>query len=306
MSSPLGNLRPFSAFTIFLLLWLSCVIAFAGLSLLGGLVIYGKELTSAGADAITMEGGIEWLRFSQLLNQFGVFLLPSFLFAILIYGGKDFIRGLGMREKSPASIWGISILLLLASIPLVNMLAVWNMSIHLPESLAGVEQWMRQQEETAQALSEAFLKTSSLNGLLMNILILAILPAFGEELLFRGSLQPLFIRWTGNNHIGVFISAVAFSALHIQFFGFFPRAFLGLVLGYAFLWTRNLWVPMLMHFLNNLTIVLVSWMSAGELIEMEDESLQTFSPVWSIIVSLLLLYTSAMYLKKYFRREPNP
>jgi len=91
------------------------------------------------------------------------------------------------------------------------------------------------------------------------MLIVAVVPAVGEELLFRGVLQKIMIAWTKNPHFGVWITAFLFSALHLQFFGFFPRMLLGALFGYLFLWSKSLWLPILGHFINNGTVVLASY-----------------------------------------------
>ena len=78
-------------------------------------------------------------------------------------------------------------------------------------------------EETAERLTIAFIETDNIVGLLFNILIIGVIPAIGEELLFRGALQGSIERWTKNGHLAIWISAFIFSAIHLQFYGFLPR-----------------------------------------------------------------------------------
>jgi len=109
--------------------------------------------------------------------------------------------------------------------------------MHLPEVLSRVEIWMRNSEESAEKLTDAFLSSASWTGFLVNLLMIAVLAAVGEELIFRGILIKIFHEWTRNLHVAVIISALLFSAFHLQFYGFFARLALGLVLGYLFVWT---------------------------------------------------------------------
>jgi hypothetical protein len=111
-------------------------------------------------------------------------------------------------------------------------------------------------EDSAARLTELFLVTDTTRDLMMNLLMIAILPAIGEEFLFRGVIQRLFTEWTRNNHIGIFLAAFLFSFIHFQFYGFLPRFMLGLFFGYLLFWSGSLWVPVTGHFINNALAVL--------------------------------------------------
>ena len=66
----------------------------------------------------------------------------------------------------------------------------------LPEFMSGLENWMRTMEDAATVLVEKFMKVESIPGLLFNIFMIAIIPALGEELMFRGVIQRIFSNWT--------------------------------------------------------------------------------------------------------------
>lgn len=296
MQNPLIHLRPFSALLVLLLILLASTLIFTALALVSGLAFFPEEVVYGGADAIDHPRALSWLRLNQLISQVGVFVLPPLLLAMLLYGLKGIGEGLGLRTKSPSRSWMAGIIFLFAAIPFVNVLMEWNMALHLPESMQALEAWLREQEETANALSQVFLDDASLQGLFLNILIVVLMPAFGEELLFRAGFQPLFIRWLRNPHLGIFLAALFFSALHLQFFGFFPRLLLGLVLGYAYYWTRNLWIPVVMHLINNLTIVLVSWASARNWISFDESALTGSASIYALVPAALLLFLAVYRL----------
>jgi CAAX amino terminal protease family. len=151
-------------------------------------------------------------------------------------------------------LWGI---LAMASIgPLIDLLNTWNQSIHLPESMKAIEQWMANTEKNADITTKALLNISGLGRFISNIVVIAIMAGIGEELMFRGVLQKILIKWTGNIHWGVISAAIIFSAIHFQFFGFVPRMILGMVLGYLFVWSKSIWVPIAAHTINNaLTVI---------------------------------------------------
>jgi membrane protease YdiL (CAAX protease family) len=114
----------------------------------------------------------------------------------------------------------------------------------------------------------------SFNLLLLNVLMLAIIPALGEELVFRASLQKILGRWTGNYHLAIWLSAIIFSGIHFQFYGFFPRMFLGALFGYLLVWSGSIWLPILAHFLNNAMATVGAYV-----LQLEGKSIdQAFEP----------------------------
>jgi uncharacterized protein len=110
---------------------------------------------------------------------------------------------------------------------------------------------MKMMEEEAAQLTKLFLESRSTGVLIINFMIIAILPAIGEELLFRGVIQRLLGEWTKNVHIGIFLAAFIFSFIHFQFYGFVPRLLLGLYFGYLMFWSGSIWVPVIAHLVNN-------------------------------------------------------
>jgi membrane protease YdiL (CAAX protease family) len=129
----------------------------------------------------------------------------------------------------------------------------------LPDFLAPLEAWMREAENAATALQERFLSGTSYLDLFVNIVVMAITPAICEELLFRGVIQNQLEKWFKNAHIAVWVAAIIFSAIHFQFYGFFPRMILGAALGYLLVYGKSLWLPIVAHALNNFMAVVVAW-----------------------------------------------
>lgn len=153
----------------------------------------------------------------------------------------------------------LSGLFLICFSPIMAIVGEWNMQMKLPEASKDLEDWMRRQEDEMAALTKGIVMTDSLPILLMNILVIAILPAIGEELFFRGALQGIIKRWFGNPHVAIWLTAIIFSAIHVQFFGFFPRLLLGAFFGYMLIWTHNIWIPIFAHFVNNAMVAIIAF-----------------------------------------------
>jgi hypothetical protein len=182
---------------------------------------------------------------------------------------------------------------------MINYLVEWNATIQLPKSLQSVERWMRSSEDAATRLTDQFLNTSKPIDLLINLLMIGLLPAIGEELLFRSALIGILRKGSRNIHWPVIISALIFSAFHLQFYGFFPRFVLGLILGYLFVYSGSVWVPALAHLVNNGTVVVVSWLMANHSIAGKPEDLSGFDSIGAVLISTLftLLILVLIYRK---------
>lgn len=184
---------------------------------------------------------------------------------------------------------------MVVSTPFLSWIIELNEGMSLPDFMAGIEQWMRTSELQAADLTKAFLTFDGIGSLIYVLIIVAIVPAVGEELLFRGVLQKIFIQWTKNPHRGIWITAILFSALHMQFFGFFPRLLLGVLFGYIFYWSKSLWLPILGHFINNGSVVLLSYfapdmMKDADIALFEGNEFNIVFYLFSLILSLGLIF----------------
>jgi membrane protease YdiL (CAAX protease family) len=230
---------------------------------------------------------IQFLKYFQVINQIGVFILPAILYAYLENRKPAAYLKLNSRPKFAHLL--IASILIIASIPAINWLVEINEGMRLPEIFKGLENWMRDSENKTNQLTEAFLNVTSPGGLLINMIIIALLAAVGEELLFRGVVLQLFVDWFKNRHLAVILSAILFSALHIQFFGFLPRMFLGILFGYIFIWSGSLWIPIVLHFIfNGITVVAVYLYHKG-LIQTDVDSFGVTDNVLLILSSFLLI-----------------
>lgn len=181
----------------------------------------------------------------------------------------------------------------------------WNSNVHFPEFLHGFENWARELEDTAAKQTKALTDFASVWELLVGILVIAVLAAIGEELVFRGLIQNELYRATKNIHVSIWIAAFLFSAFHFQFFGFVPRMFLGALFGYLYYWSGNLYMPILGHFLNNgLSVVAMYFYQRGAF-EFDLEAPEA-APANVVVLSGVLTAGLLYYFYKYFEhRKPS-
>ena len=153
---------------------------------------------------------------------------------------------------------------LITATPMMNRIIALNEAVTLPDSLAWLEQSLKQMEEQAAATIAVMQGGTSVGDLIMNILIIGVLAGLGEELIFRGTFLRLMTTGRINPHIAVWTVAVVFSAVHLQFYGFVPRTLLGAYFGYLVVWTRCLWIPVIIHALNNIIYISSEWIAARQ------------------------------------------
>lgn len=231
-------------------------------------------------------------RLFLLFQHIGFFIVPSLLFLYLCTKNpKEFILwNTKLDSKNLIIVIGI----LLFMMPLVNFLISWNEALHLPEFMGAIEAAMRSMEDTATRLTEALVYMENPMDLFYMTLLVAVLPAIGEELMFRGIVQRLFAQQFHSYNIGIWVSAFLFSAMHFQFFGFFPRLLLGAVLGYLLVYSGSIIYPMIGHFVNNFTSLLVAYAIQHGMLSETAESIGAHQEwlylIPSILVSGLLFY----------------
>lgn len=230
---------------------------------------------------------ISTLKLFQIITSVSMFVIPPFIIAYLFSRHPIKWLRFGKIEVKYAI---AAALIFIAIQPLVSLVGFYNINLKLPESLAHIEQWMASAEEAAKMTMFSLLDSNSFGGILINIFMIAIIPAVGEELLFRAALQPTFKRLFRNHHAAVWVTAIIFSAVHMQFFTFLPRLILGVALGYTLVIGKRIWYPIIGHFVNNfLSLVVFYVMRYINPDENPLDSAVERPDLWLVFASLLLL-----------------
>ena len=200
------------------------------------------------------------------------------------------------------------VLLLVALLGLVFPLAIsplseWNANVKFPEFMGGFERWARQQEDLLGQMTKVLTSFDTVGGLLVALFVIAVLPAIGEELAFRGMIQNELWRGSNNVHLAIWASAFVFSAIHMQFFGFVPRVLLGALFGYLYYWSGNLIVPIVAHFVNNAFGVVMIYLYNIKVITTDFEEVE--SAPWSLVVICVIAAGLLMYqVRKLYLNAP--
>lgn len=196
----------------------------------------------------------------------------------------------------------LAILVTVAFMMANSIVIEWNANLTLPETFKSIESMARQKEEYLQRLTDFLTTFPSTLDFLVAFIIIAVLPAFGEELFFRGMMQPLLHRKLRNAHAAIWLTAFIFSAFHFQFYGLLPRLFLGALFGYLYYWSGNLFMPVLGHLINNGVSLLLRYLYQLELIGFDSSETESLAGT-TVAIFLLLGIVAAVAYKGYFNRE---
>ena len=259
------------------------IIIWLGIMAFLTLVAMGSWWFISGGSQTT--ASLKWL---QLAQTIATFALPPILCAWLWSYNHQPFAWLKLDKKVPWQTVLLCIAIMICAIPGINLLADLNGRIVFPECLRSLETVLRQQEDAAAALTERFLQADNAGVLLLNIGLMALLPAFAEELTFRGTLQQILP--SSRIHLAIWLTAIIFSAIHMQFYGFVPRMLMGAMFGYIFAWTGSLWAPIIMHFTNNAIAVLsYYWFNQIDAIDTIGAKSTWWLGALSIVVVIVLL-----------------
>ncbi|MDO7874852.1 type II CAAX endopeptidase family protein [Hymenobacter sp. ASUV-10] len=195
--------------------------------------------------------------------------------------------------------------LVIVILPFMSMLIAWNAQAHFPAFVHDFELWAKDKEDQAAVLTKFLTQLNSTGRLLVGLVVIAVVPAVAEELVFRGVIQQNLVRWFNSRHLGVWLAAALFSAIHMQFFGFVPRFVLGLVLGYLYEWSGNLLVPIAAHFTQNaLQLLLLFLAQRGYFGAAFDPDANEALP-WPVVLLSALLTAGLLYFLRQRMAAPT-
>jgi len=293
---PSSKIKISSTGQFFLLMGLVCF----GL-LLGGMISFIMIMATPGASLQGITNGdpdmASLARWMQIISTFCMFAIPAMLFKLIVRPGRDFFK---FKNKRPFILWGLVILIALATIPTADLFTWLNQ--HIPIS-GELKTKFQQLEKSYDKQMLFMLQLDTWAGFLKSLILIALLPAIFEELLFRGCLQQVMVGWLKKPFWAILLTSIIFSAIHASYFGFLPRIFIGMILGYVFFYGRNIGLNMIIHFINNGLIITVMFYKNQTTGSME-EALKSQSASWMAYVGLIALIFLFYYFRKVALKTP--
>ncbi|MEM6736507.1 MAG: CPBP family intramembrane glutamic endopeptidase [Bacteroidota bacterium] len=268
---------------IILLLYL---LSFAIINILGSSLVQMDEKFLASQDPIS-------LLVSQAFLHFLMFIVVGILISYLLlkFDVKEFFLRVSWISL------GLSIGIALGSMVVISAIGEWNMNLEFGDS--DFAKWARQSEDQLKLLTEHITTFQSVQHLFLALLAVAIIPAIGEELIFRGLIQSLFVRILKNHHAAIWLTGFIFAAIHLQFFGLAPRMLLGVVFGYMYYWSGKLSLAIIGHLINNGFALLLLYAAQNKVVDISPEQMDQSAP-WPAVLffSLITAYLLSRFYKK--------
>ena len=273
MSNNLKIPSPWSQFALFLVLS-------------GGALILALVVVSLlpGVHPGVIPGDPDTLKLMQTVSSIILFGLPALVFARQTFYDHP-LANLGFRPAVKNRFYLLAVLLLFCSFPLEGWLGMINQRAHLPS-------WMVKSETEINKQIMVILEVHKPIDLYINLVVVAVLPGIFEELCFRGVLQRILINMFKNPWAGIVVTAFAFSFIHMEFSGFLPRMFLGILLGASYWYSGSLWTNILAHCcFNGVQVLAATWYPKTVT---ENPSI----PFYWALISLVLVVGLLAYMRK--------
>ncbi|PCI99421.1 MAG: hypothetical protein COB15_04360 [Flavobacteriales bacterium] len=285
--------KPSLQFVLLLFIFVISIILFTAVGGLFSFFLYDLNPEILNNIQYASKDELNGVKLIQLFSGLGGFIVAPLFYAFLT--SKKTTQKLGLTAPKSSINFLLVFIFMISFTPFLSWLIDVNTAIVFPEFMGDIEKWMLAKQDLAAHTTKAYLSFEGIGELIILLIIVVIIPALGEELLFRGALQQTLINWTKNHHVGIWITAFLFGAVHMQFYSFAPIMLMGALFGYLFYWSKSLWLPIVGHFINNGTVVIASYFypemvdNADISIFGDNESSAVFY-VASFIVSTAILY----------------
>ncbi len=248
---------------------LAILIVFAGIGfVLGGVVEVvvalplmppGMPMDKMGSEIMKVlmrPENVGHARIAQVLATFFMLFVPAALYLVICHGRNKFWLGFNKHINGWQILVGFC-LIFLANIIAQPLAAISHTLLSHSTDLNAMAQRM---EDTYSEQVAAISNLKNWPEFLMALVIMAFFPAMFEEIFFRGALQNILVRWWKAPLMGIIVTSILFSLIHMSMYLFLSRVMLGFVLGLMYERSKNLWVNIIAHFLNNaLVLAFLFW-----------------------------------------------
>ncbi len=284
----------FLQFLCFVLISAGCLIVSGNLAGILSFFFFGQDALYQTPSLLLIQG----------CSAVGGFLLPSFWLARM----KQATRADYLQCRKGVSF--LPVLLAIAAYlflsPFIAAVQEWNAAWHFPASWSGLETYFRNKTALSEQISMQLLHVRNPGLFVCSFIVMAVGAGVCEEFFFRGGLQNLFQEWMKNRHAAIWTTAAVFSLFHLDLFGFFPRLLLGALLGYLYVWSETIWLPVLVHILNNAVLALLHFLHFNGHIAFDPQNLEQ-TPAWPWVIASLIGFGTvcfaAVKLKKDKRKK---
>ncbi|TCD02373.1 CPBP family intramembrane metalloprotease [Pedobacter frigidisoli] len=265
------------------------------------LIMYGLGLISnfdllLAGDARYLDG----FKLIQILSSIGTFIAPPI---VLAWTERKRVTEFYSFKKPQLLLLILVFVIMMVSMPFMEWTVLMNQKMVLPDFLKGIERWMRMKEDGTMKVMMKLITVRSNLDFIVNLIMIAVIPAIGEELMFRGGIQRSLTRAYKNPHLAIWLTAIIFSAIHLQFYGFVPRMLLGAGFGYLYYFSGSIWYAMLAHFINNAYAVCAAFYMQKHNMPLDKADEPVGFPWYGYLISAIITIALFKFFKDSAERE---
>jgi membrane protease YdiL (CAAX protease family) len=275
---------------VFFALALAIIIPFYGLNIFQE--ILAQEITNENVNAFKI--------LQSLSTPIGLMAVPAL--ALALTERRKIAEFYSFKRPGLIGL-AMVLIIMVASMPLMEWVTLTNQKMSLPGFLKDIEAWMKTMEDAAMRTTIKLITVRNNWDFFINLIVIAVLPAIGEELMFRGGVQRSLYRAFGNHHIAIWIAAILFSAIHMQFYGFVPRMLLGAGFGYLYYYGQSIWYAIAGHFINNAYAVCVALYMQKHHIPLDKADEPLGFPWYGYLISAIITIALFKFFKDIAQRE---
>ncbi len=267
---------------------------------------FGLGLTAYISIVMILGNGGEDVDTDMILGLDPIFLLAAqgIVSIFMFLGVPGLFNGIALKiplseyfPKVSLTTVGLTCILTISFMVVNSAITEWNMNLDFGSS--DFAEWARGSEEQLKVLTEHLTNFKSTSHFILAFVVIAIIPAIGEELLFRGLIQNFFTKAFANHHIAIWVTGFIFAAIHMQFFGVIPRMLLGVVFGYLYHWSGKLSVAMIGHLVNNGLGILALYIVQSDVVEVSPDQMEQSAP-WPLV--LIFAAITFILMRNFYNR----
>ncbi len=221
----------------------------------------------------------------QGVLSISIFMVPALLYSYLSHPNLSYYLGLRKPRKVIQIL--LAILIMLGADPILVLLQ--DLISHLPFAES-----TKKAEEASQLMQQAYFRMPAFSDFLRTFTIMALIPAIGEELFFRGLLMRFAHQKVRTMALPIIFTAAVFSFAHANVFGFASIFVAGILLAVIYNLTGSIWCSIAAHAAFNGSQIVMAYLGNS------NTAVKTFLnnntvPVWYLIGGFVVA-TGAIYL----------
>lgn len=268
--------------------------------------VFGSLMTLAILGLDIRNADVTSLRLLTMAGQILFILLPALVFANYVYSDVTRLLRVRMPEMQELFFFIIGLVVLtflLQSYIMIQSFIVERLAVHY-EFVRDAKSFLDQLDKTIESSYKSLLTADNLASMLLVVLVVSVVPAVSEEAFFRGYIQGS-LEHKYSPFASSLFTAIIFGAFHFHPYQIVPLAALGMYFGYAAYKSNSIVIPVVLHFLNNFSAVILFFAVGND--DLAEAGGGTFGDIQLVAVMfmglLVMFFLLVIFMNRYYYRK---